>query len=122
MRYTVTAAAFCFALAGCGLPPIINGARFLILSESGIDAAQLDFPDQRSCVVAQLAATGGAARCQRTTMWNVLLVNAEADLPDGTRIGAHFASMAQCERTHTLSRINAKVVAPCVSTQKRGSV
>ena len=109
-----TAAAICLTLAACGLPPIVNGARFLILGDSGIDTAQLDFPDQRSCMAAQRAATVGAARCQRTTIWDTLRVNAEVDLPDRTRIDGHFKSMAQCERPDSLSQIGATIVLPCV--------
>jgi hypothetical protein len=109
-----TAAAICLALAGCGLPPIINGARFLILSDSGVDAAQLDFPDQRSCMAAQRRAGEGAARCQRITMWDTLRVNADVKVPDGIRIDGHFSSVSQCERFDALSRIGAAVVLPCV--------
>ena len=83
-----TAAAICVALAGCGLPPIINGARFLIVKDSGIDVTQIDFPDQRICMAAQRRAGDGAARCQRTTMWDALPVSADVDLPDRTRVDA----------------------------------
>ncbi len=114
-----TAAAICVALAGCGLPPIINGARFLIVKDSGIDVTQIDFPDQRTCMAAQRRAGDGAARCQRTTMWDALPVSADVDLPDRTRVDGHFRSTAECAVPGSLSRIGATVVLPCVPAAPR---
>lgn len=113
------AAVFCLAFAGCGLPPIINGARFLIINNSGIDVAQIDLPDQRTCMAVQRRAGGGAARCQRTTMWGALPVNADVDLPDRTRVQGHFRSTAECELLGSLSHIGATVLLPCVHAAPR---
>lgn len=113
-RKACIAAAIGLALAGCGLPPIVNGARFLVLVDSGVDVAQLDFVDQRTCLAAQRSATGTTARCQWTTLWSTLLVRADVDLPDRTRIEGHFLSVDRCERTDLLSRIGAAVVRPCL--------
>jgi hypothetical protein len=118
-RRACTAAAFCLAFAGCGLPPIINGARFLIINDAGTDVAQLDLPDQRTCLAAQHRAGDGTARCQRTTMWYALPVNADVDLPDRTRVEGHFRSRAECELPGSLSRIGATVLVPCVPAAPR---
>ena len=115
MRKTMTLAAISLALSGCaGLPPIVFGARFLVVVESGADVAQLDFVDMQGCLAAQRNAPEGATRCQRTTLWNTLLVEADAVMPQGDRIGAHFHTIEQCQKPGALSLVGATVAMPCV--------
>ena len=115
MNKTMALGAILLALCGCvGLPPIIFGARFLVVVESGNDVAQLDFLDMQGCLAAQRNAPEDSTRCQRTTLWNTMLVEADALVPQGYRIGAHFHSIEQCQKPGVLSVVGATVATPCV--------